>query len=318
MDNSDKTDHSIFTQPVNHSNINHSNINHSHVNTTTNDSSNETNKSNLISSDINNVNNVNKNDYSSIEFTLEDIFVNLTLISRIEVGNKLIRYDKYINIDTSYFQFLTRWFTNQNRSDGIKFTVFVLSNAFDYSDHLSKQKDDESRHNLLRLNTSLSNAMNGLSNLSQTYHYDKLTQSEIEVMINNIRTKLNIQSKHIQFVQDNRHNNENRENKEHKETKEDKEKKNNHSDNTYHSNYSNYSNHSNHKSKYDTNDLKHSIIDTKHRDKKDERNDYRDNKDYNVNRDINRVSTKDNKDNKDNTKDHDDLLQISHLKKKGF
>ena len=306
MDNSDKTDHSIFTQPVNHSNINHSNINHSHVNTTTNDSSNETNKSNLTSSDINNL---NKNDYSSIEFTLEDIFVNLTLISRIEVGNKLIRYDKYINIDTSYFQFLTRWFTNQNRSDGIKFTVFVLSSAFDYSDHLSKQKDDESRHNLLRLNTSLSNAMNGLSNLSQTYHYDKLTQSEIEVMINNIRTKLNIQSKHIQFVQDNRHNNENRENKEHKE---DKDKKNNHGENTYHSNYSN------HKSKYDTNDLKHSIIDTKHRDKKDERNDYRDNKDYNVNRDINRVSTKDNKDNKDNTKDHDDLLQISHLKKKGF
>jgi hypothetical protein len=141
-----------------------------------------------------------QNPYNSISFSLEDIFINLTLLARIDVGNKLIRYEKYINIDTSYFQAITRWFNGQNRSDNIKFMTAILSKAFEYSDALTKQKDDESRQNLLRLNTALSNASNGLSNLSQTYYYDKLAQSEIEVMINNIRTKLNIQSKHIQFV----------------------------------------------------------------------------------------------------------------------
>ena len=144
--------------------------------------------------------NANTKMVNLIEFSLEDIFVNLTLIARIEVGNKLYRADKYVNIDTSYFQFLSRWFSGQNRSDSIKFTAIILSKAFEISDTLTKQKDDESRQNLLRLNTALSNAINGLSNLSQTYHYDKLSQSEIDVMINNIRTKLNIQSKHIQFV----------------------------------------------------------------------------------------------------------------------
>jgi hypothetical protein len=157
----------------------------------------------IKSSDNNNTNanaNANANAVNLIEFSLEDIFVNLTLIARIEVGNKLYRADKYVNIDTSYFQFLSRWFSGQNRSDSIKFTAIILSKAFEISDTLTKQKDDESRQNLLRLNTALSNSINGLSNLSQTYHYDKLAQSEIDVMINNIRTKLNIQSKHIQFV----------------------------------------------------------------------------------------------------------------------
>lgn len=159
-------------------------------------------------SDTTNVSNVDtslkqeQNIFSEFNFSLEDVFVNLTLIARINVGNKLVRYDKHINIDTSFFPSITRWIYGQNRSDNIKFTSTILSKAFEYSDYLSKQKDDECRQNLLRLNTSLSNAVNGLSNLSQTYYYDKLAQSEIEVMINNIRTKLNIQSKHIQFVEE--------------------------------------------------------------------------------------------------------------------
>jgi hypothetical protein len=36
----------------------------------------------------------------------------------------------------------------------------------------------------------------------QTYHYDKLTQSSIEGMINTIRNKLNLQLKNIHYVYD--------------------------------------------------------------------------------------------------------------------
>jgi hypothetical protein len=215
------------------------------------------------------MNKEDKDDNTPIEFSLEDIFINLTLISRIEVGNKLVKNGKYVNIDTSYFQFITRWFNSQNRSDSIRFTASILSRSFEFSDSLAKHKDDESRQNLLRLNTSLSNAIGGLSNLSQTYHYDKLTQSEIEVMINNIRTKLNIQSKHIHFVDDtppikNKNTSELSSNMNDKHDKHDKEKK-------------------------DITDLKHSIVenfkrekrDDKRDDKRDEKREYRDhNRDY--------------------------------------
>jgi hypothetical protein len=171
-----------------------SNVTSSNINTTE-----------LLNEQENNENKTNdekkQTDQDQTEFSLEDIFINLTLISRIDVGNKLIRSGKYINIDTGYLQFIMRWINGQNRAESIKYTAIVLSKAFEYCDNLTKKKDDESRQYLLRLNTTLTNVIGGLSNLSQTYHYDKLTQSEIDVMINNIRTKLNIQSKHIHFVE---------------------------------------------------------------------------------------------------------------------
>ena len=208
-----ESDTPTLSQPISPTNINQTNDNKEKIsekryndiidNRNTKETVEELTNKNQVSYKFANTNN-DMNPYISIPFTLEDIFVNLTLIARIDVGNKLVRYDKYVNIDTSYFQSITRWFNGQNRSDNLKFTSAVLLKAFEYSDNLTRQKDDESRHNLIRLNTSLTNVINGLSNLSQTYYYDKLAQSEIEVMINNIRTKLNIQSKHIQFVEENK------------------------------------------------------------------------------------------------------------------
>ena len=147
-----------------------------------------------------NTNNSSNEVQEEIEFTLDDIFVNLTLISRIEVGNKLIRNDKHVNIDTSFFPSITRWLYGQNHVDILKFINTILNKAFYYNDVLTKDTNEESRQNLIRLNNTLSNVINGLSNLMQTYNYDKLTQSSIEVMINTIRDKLNLQLKHIHYV----------------------------------------------------------------------------------------------------------------------
>lgn len=164
--------------------------------------------SNINNDTHNEKSNIDNSNYSSIEvqeeieFTLDDIFVNLTLISRIEVGNKLIRNEKHVNIDTSYFPSITRWLYGQNHIDILKFINTILNKAFEYNDILTKDKNEESRQNLIRLNNILSNVINGLSNLMQTYHYDKLTQSSIEVMINTIRNKLNLQLKYIHYVYD--------------------------------------------------------------------------------------------------------------------
>lgn len=165
--------------------------------------SNSNNESDSEKSNLGNANHSsNISQEEETEFTLDDIFVNLTLISRIEVGNKLIRNNKHVNIDTSYFPSITRWLYGQNHIDILKFINTILNKAFEYNDILTKDKNEESRQNLIRLNNILSNVINGLSNLMQTYHYDKLTQSSIEVMINTIRNKLNLQLKHIHYVYD--------------------------------------------------------------------------------------------------------------------
>lgn len=144
---------------------------------------------------------MNQEDTSSktIDMTQEDIFINLRLISKIEVGNKLIQSDKHVNIDTSYFQSLTRWFNGNNRKDSLQFINLILSKAFELNDKLLNDKSEESAQILLRLNNDLKNSLNGLVNLKQTYAADKLVQSEIDVMIDNISSKLDLNSKNLNF-----------------------------------------------------------------------------------------------------------------------
>ena len=140
-------------------------------------------------------------DLDHIILSKEDIFVNLTLLAKIEVGDKLIRNkaDKHLNIDTSYFQFITRWLKGNSRNTSLKFINLVLTKAFDINDKLLEDKSTISAQNLFRLTSDLKNCLNGLNNLKQTYSYDKLIQSEIDVMIDNIRSKLDLNSKNLHF-----------------------------------------------------------------------------------------------------------------------
>ena len=134
----------------------------------------------------------------TLELSKEDIFVNLTLIAKIEVGDKLIRSksDKHLNIDTSYLQFITRWFRGNSRNTSLQFINLVLCKAFEINDILLKEKNAQQ---LFRLTTDFKNSLNGLNNLKQTYSYDKLIQSEIDVMIDNIRSRLDFNSKNLHF-----------------------------------------------------------------------------------------------------------------------
>ena len=148
----------------------------------------------LNDNNIENIINLNKN-----ELLLEDIFINLRLLSKLEVGNKLIHNNKNLNIDNSYLQFVTRWFNGNNRENNLIFINQTLNNAFIKSEKLISLNTNESIQLFLRLTTDLKNSINGLLNLKQTYYYDKLIQSEIDVMIDNIRTKLDLNFKNINF-----------------------------------------------------------------------------------------------------------------------
>ena len=136
-----------------------------------------------------------------LNFSLEDVFVNLRLFSKIEVGDKLVysKENKHMNIDTSYFQFITRLFRGMNRNNNVQFISLVLAKAFEYNDKLILEKTEQSCQILFRLTSDFKNALNGLNNLKLTYSYDKLIQSEIDVMIDNIRSKIDNNSKNVNF-----------------------------------------------------------------------------------------------------------------------
>lgn len=134
-----------------------------------------------------------------VELTSDDIFVNLRLISRIEIGDKLIQTDNHINIDTSYFQSITRRFRGNSRNETIKFISLVLHKAFELNDKLLEDKSQDSIQILLRLNSDLKNSLSGLINLKQTYLSDKLFQSEIDVKMDYIQSRLDNNLKHINF-----------------------------------------------------------------------------------------------------------------------
>lgn len=149
-------------------------------------------------------NNNNSNSVTeTTELTLEDIYVNLTLLSKIEVGDKLIKNGKNINIDTSIIQFITRWIYGHNRNDILQFISEILNKAFSINDELINEtiNNNNETQQLLRLTNDLKNSINGLGNLKQTYHYDKLAQAEIDVMIENIRTKVDLNLKNVHHNQ---------------------------------------------------------------------------------------------------------------------
>lgn len=133
---------------------------------------------------------------TKVEDMKEDVFVNLTVISNIVPGDKLLVDEKLLNIDTSRFQFVTRWFKGANRVDTMQFIRNVLDKAFQLNEQCISEKDGKT---LLTLMSTLKNVIRGLNHLKQTYAHDKLVQSEIDVMIENIITKLNNNSNLLQF-----------------------------------------------------------------------------------------------------------------------
>lgn len=117
-----------------------------------------------------------------------EVFINLTVISKIASGDKLVlEHDHLLNIDTSYLQFVTRWWRGANRMEMLDFVNTVLSRAFEMNKHFLEEQNEVM---IFRLTTDLKNALTGLNNLKQTYPHDKLVQSEIDVMMENIRATL--------------------------------------------------------------------------------------------------------------------------------
>lgn len=139
---------------------------------------------------INNDNDIEILDKNIYKFTQNDIdyiFINLRLITKIEAGNKICINNNFINIDTSYIKSISRWYYDINRNDNLIFVKNIINNSFLLNEELTLTKNISL---LNRLNNEFKSIINGLINYKQTYSTDKLFQSEIDVLIENIKYKI--------------------------------------------------------------------------------------------------------------------------------
>lgn len=140
------------------------------------------------------------------KLTLEEIRINLKLLSRVKENQKLyLRDNKFLDIDTSYMQSVTRSVNNMlyeshNRLVVLEFLEFLVIGIYEYSDLILTNKYSnsnsvvikEDRTELLRnLYSNVDKGLIGITNFKITYNNDNNIQSRLEELLDNLNKLIN-------------------------------------------------------------------------------------------------------------------------------
>ncbi len=139
----------------------------------------------------------------NIEISLDSLILNLKIISKLKPGYKLSikESNEQVNdiyIDTSYFQYLYRMFSDNSRDNTTKFLELLDKEITKKIEELVKQENyndsnmflNSKENILLNLSHNLNLSLVGLNNLINTYANDEYTISKIEMIINNFELKI--------------------------------------------------------------------------------------------------------------------------------
>ena len=141
-------------------------------------------------------NNNNNTNSSDTDEELDNIVLNLKILSKLKENYKLNVNDKNLSIDSSYIPSITRYFSDDSRNG----TIIFLENL----DKLIKNKiekivEENSNNNmflnskeniLLQISHNLTMSLVGLNNLIKTYNNDELITSKLEMVINSFDLKI--------------------------------------------------------------------------------------------------------------------------------
>ena len=109
---------------------------------------------------------------------LNEVIVNLNVLSKLEKNKKLITKQQYLNIDTSSTKLtsaVTRWWREEGRDDALKKIDWLITK----SEQFLKTNSE--------IEVYLKNAITGLENLKQTYSSCTQTQARLDVIIDKIK-----------------------------------------------------------------------------------------------------------------------------------
>jgi len=161
------------------------------------DSNNQTFKISTIEDQMSEQNFKNKS------FNLDILILNLKIISKLKPGFKLSIKDNDcdindVYIDTSYFQYFYRIFSDNSRDLTTRFLETLDKEINKKIEEIVKKENyndsnmflNSKENLLLNLSHNLNLSLVGLNNLINTYANDEYTISKIEMIINNFELKI--------------------------------------------------------------------------------------------------------------------------------
>lgn len=138
-----------------------------------------------------------------IDIRLDSLILSLKIISKLKPGCKLSIKENNgiineIYIDTSYFQYLYRIFSDNSRDNTTKFLEILDKEITKKIEEIIKQENytdsnmflNSKENLLLNLSHNLNLSLVGLNNLINTYANDEYIISKIEMIINNFELKI--------------------------------------------------------------------------------------------------------------------------------
>lgn len=129
-------------------------------------------KDSMSDEDISINDNIINNDKLDL-LTIDELILNLKLISKIKHNDKMIVIDKVIQTDQRLLQPIRRWWTSDTREDTVNYVELIINQTIQY---LNINNDNESILKELPL------TIRGLDNLKSTYKADQLFKSKIDIL----------------------------------------------------------------------------------------------------------------------------------------
>lgn len=133
----------------------------------------------------------------------EDILVNLKVLEKVEVNEKLISRGKYLNIEYASIVpvSIRRWIRQDNRNEMLKKIKLVIQSGLnilnEYQEHFDKSinrnqilddTNDESKKDILKI--YLQKSISGMTKLKETYNHCTQTCAQIDVLIESISSEI--------------------------------------------------------------------------------------------------------------------------------
>ena len=122
--------------------------------------------------------------------SIDDIVLNLKMISKIKQNDKLVVINKILNVDCRLALPLRRWYTADNREDTVTFISVVIHRALEMM-----EDTDDVVYTKDTIKDELLNTLPGLDNLSATYKLDNLVVVRIDLIKDKINRMCCSQSK---------------------------------------------------------------------------------------------------------------------------
>lgn len=129
----------------------------------------------------------------------DNLLTSLKIVGRIRQHERISTTGNIVRIDgqQSATQAVRRWWAGETRERNLEDVKALIDVAFHDLD-LLRGKDEETNPNkvyVLRLETELRGAMQGLQNLQSTYEDDSVAHARIDVLRDRIKTQLGDDSK---------------------------------------------------------------------------------------------------------------------------